>query len=630
MTSHAAAVERQAVADALLRCGPWYCTHDDEAIISHAERQADEIARIRARGGDAAALDAAARRCAAHGIALPDTEGERGQIARLACPLWWRRQIRRLNARRLEQQQRVLGRVHDRAGIYVSDEGYRARRRQVARNARLLEAVAAVNELGQEYTLAELAEVGLANPNNRRAELMLRIADTEAEAIRLGHVGLFVTLTCPSRFHAVWRGTARQNPKWEGAERPDPRQAQAHLQNLWARARAKLGREGIGIYGIRVVEPHHDGCPHWHLLMWCEPDNAPAVTAILRAYALEDSPEEVARRPGDTDAKAAAREQVRFKPVTIDTARGSAAGYVAKYISKNINGEQFERGAVDGDHLDAYGHDLTSSAPRIEAWASTWGIRQFQFFGLPSVTVWRQARRIRDAADLLQWMEERDPDAAAVAVLGRIWKAADSGDWAGYLREMGGPMTKRADQPARPWRILRHTGRGDGELQTGAYGEPVESPLGIVVHGVECLTQRHRWETRRRAPGDSREGLTFAAAGGAWTRVNNCTPAPPGPRAATFTGRVFGPKSSPLSEWEWHVTESYRRMKPPIPRPEVERIQRQAALDAAAYYRAADLHRLEREDAARHRELIDEGEAAVVRMLARGEITPTQAREALT
>ncbi|MFP3398796.1 replication endonuclease, partial [Brevibacterium sp. SIMBA_078] len=75
--------------------------------------------------------------------------------------------------------------------------------------------VLAINELDQSYTLAELAELGLANPENRRAELMLRIADTEREAVRLGHVGLFLTITTPSRFHAVHRGTARVNRKWE-------------------------------------------------------------------------------------------------------------------------------------------------------------------------------------------------------------------------------------------------------------------------------------------------------------------------------------------------------------------------------------------------------------------------------
>ena len=140
-------------------------------------------------------------------------------------------------------------------------------KRQV-RNRALLETLEAINQEGQSYTLAELAELGLANPDHRRAELMLRIRGTEAEARRLGHVGMFYTVTTPSRFHPVTKdtktGKVRRNRKYDGST---PRDAQQHLQKLWAKARAKLARDGLAVYGIRVVEPHHDATPHWHLLV---------------------------------------------------------------------------------------------------------------------------------------------------------------------------------------------------------------------------------------------------------------------------------------------------------------------------------------------------------------------------
>ncbi|MBY6221538.1 replication endonuclease [Marinobacter nauticus] len=66
----------------------------------------------------------------------------------------------------------------------------------------------------------------------------------------------------------------------------------------------------------------------------------------------------------------------------------SATGYVAKYISESIDG--YEVGE------DSYGNDAVESAARIRAWASIWGIRQFQFMGSPNVTVYRELRRLRN------------------------------------------------------------------------------------------------------------------------------------------------------------------------------------------------------------------------------------------
>ncbi|MCC4290461.1 replication endonuclease [Vreelandella aquamarina] len=480
----------------------------------------------------AAAIEFGRTKCKLHGIAPPsDKLASKTQLARLSCSLWWRRKLRRQCGRAVEQVMREAHRVHKQAGIYCSDFTVERRRSQKFRNNALLETMEAINQEGQAFTLAELAEKGLANPDHRRAELMLRISDTEAEARRLGHTGMFYTITTPSRFHPVIQKNSRRNRKYDGST---PREAQQYLQGLWAKVRAKLARDDIGVYGIRVVEPHHDGTPHWHLLLWMKPEDESAITQTLGEYAEAESPEELYDHRGE-------KTTARFDAKRIDYKKGTAAGYVAKYISKNINGEQFME-------MDKYGHEMKTSAPRIEAWASVWGIRQFQFIGLPSVTVWREVRRLTEKQDqmLKDWEAATRPHPCAAQRFAQIRKAANAGQWDQFLRLMGGPMTKRKDQPVRPWvetkmntgpnveQFSRATGEyygAEAVVAKGRYGEEQKVTFGLVATGragfsSEYMTRVYKWEVR---PKGSRSGVGFQAEGEAespWTRVTNCTQGP--------------------------------------------------------------------------------------------------------
>ena len=82
--------------------------------------------------------------------------------------------------------------------------------------------------------------------------------------------------------------------------------------------------------------------------------------------------------------------RVDFK--AIDWRRGTAAGYIAKYIAKNVDGKNAFGDSVGLDY-EADGHNVVETAERVDAWASLHGIRQFQQIGGPSVTVWRELRR---------------------------------------------------------------------------------------------------------------------------------------------------------------------------------------------------------------------------------------------
>jgi len=452
------------------------------------------------------------RICLGQNIAPPHKKKDRQAIARMTCEYWWRRQLRRHQGRRVEAAAIHLGLVHKHGQLYVSDERLRARTQQHERNAAAMEATLARNELGQEFTLAELAEKSTANKGIRRGELMTRIAGFERVAVECGHVGLFVTLTCPSRFHrfhTVNQGqVVKPNPKYD--INATPLEGQRYLARVWSRIRAHLGRNGIRLYGFRIAEPQHDGTPHWHMLLFCEVDAMPMVRESMTRYALQDTPDE----PGAL--------QHRCDIKTIDPEKGTAAGYIAKYVSKNIDGHGV------GD--DFNGKPATETAKRVEAWAATWGIRQFQQIGGPPVGVWRELRRVK-ALPADTPVHVRQAHAAASKVLATDEQEGKPAAWDKYCQAQGGVFC------GRDYRIRLTLEEREGQ---GRYGEE-RTPVPVGVETIEgarpwgVASDRHTWEivrayTEPGAPSQVRIEAGEAAPApvlhgpqAPWTCVNNCT-----------------------------------------------------------------------------------------------------------
>lgn len=300
----------------------------------------------------------------------------------------------------------------------------------------------------------------LAFKSHRRAELITRISGFERIARHLGHAGEFITITCPSRFHR-WRTVNHgqvsiENPHYDPQE--TPARAQKYLAKLWAHIRASLMRQGVAVYGFRIAEPQHDGTPHWHLLLFCAPEHVQALRDTIRHHALKDSPDEAG----------AAQHRCDFK--AIDWNKGSAAGYIAKYVAKNIDGHQVGN--------DLHGKPAMETAQRVEAWASTWGIRQFQQIGGAPVGVWRELRRIEhlptDAPPHLRQAHE------AVNKMARI-EGHESAcvAWDRYCMAQGGPTCGRG--AAISLTMVRPE-------KLGRYGdEATPRPVGVETTSLESL-----------------------------------------------------------------------------------------------------------------------------------------------
>ena len=419
------------------------------------------------------------------GIRAPGCDVLHGPaISRMTDELWWRRALRVSQARNLENEAIRLGYVHRHGERYASDVTVERRGQQRRRNARNLEQTLAVNlDTGEEYKLAELAEKSVANPSIRRGELMTRISGFEAVAKGIGDVAEFVTLTAPSKYHPKRTGANGKpvdNPKYQGAT---PRDAQKYLVKVWALIRAKLARMAVRVYGFRIAEPHHDACPHWHMILFCCKSEVKALRGVISLYALRE------------DGSEAGAQENRVKFVTIDPRKGSAAGYVAKYVSKNIDGGGYQ---VQGD-LEGGAHDAYVPTPRVEAWASTWGIRQFQQIGGAPVGVWRELRRTNESESM-------------AGVTKAALSAADAGNWARYTEVMGGPTVKRSALPISVAYREKDKPNRYGEMGGVEVCGVNENLFDGVTFSRVYESRRFAWEIRRGA-----------AKLRPWTCVNNCT-----------------------------------------------------------------------------------------------------------
>ncbi|END4757370.1 replication endonuclease, partial [Escherichia coli] len=269
----------------------------------------------------------------------------------------------------------------------------------------------------------------------------------------------------------------------------NPKDAQRYLCRIWSLMRTAFKDNDLQVYGLRVVEPHHDGTPHWHMMLFCNPRQRNQIIEIMRRYALKE----------DGDERGAARNRFQAKHLN----RGGAAGYIAKYISKNIDGY-----ALDGQLDNDTGKPLKDTAAAVTAWASTWRIPQFKTVGLPTMGAYRELRKLPRGVSIADEFDERVEAARA---------AADSGDFALYISAQGGANVPRDCQTVR---VARSPSDDVNE-----YEEEVERVVGIYAPHLGArhihITRTTNWRIVPKVP--VVEPLTLKSGIAApRSPVNNC------------------------------------------------------------------------------------------------------------
>lgn len=336
-------------------------------------------------------------------------------LCKVADEKYWFYSMKTTQKRMVEHIAIACGEVRKQASSYISYKGFIDWHNQIKKNHDYLKAMI-IENVDDPEEQAELFDTFLkssANPALRRNEMMVRLRGIEEWAEENGNEALFLTLTAPSSFHAT-HADGRNNKKWQGNS---PRETQEYLKEVWAQYRALLHKRKIKFYGMRVAEPHHDATPHWHILFYVKAEHKAEATRLFKLKALEL----------DGDELGAKKHRCRVEEC--DKAKGSATAYISKYISKNIDGF-----ALDDEKSDENPNlSLRDNAKRVRAWASMWGIRQFQFFGGASVSVWRELRRLVEGQSDDELIEKA-----------RI--CADHPCFASYLQIQGGALASRKDQ----------------------------------------------------------------------------------------------------------------------------------------------------------------------------------------
>ncbi|HGG6664794.1 TPA: replication endonuclease, partial [Salmonella enterica subsp. diarizonae serovar 61:i:z] len=340
-------------------------------------------------------------------------------------------------------------------------------------------------------TLDEAYKSSVSHKPNRIAELLVRAKGLCEAAKELGCEGWFIVLTTPSRFHSVTtvnnKGKNKitvPNHKWENGGFESIKAGHKWLNDVFERVRKRLDKMNLTPPGLRTVEPHKDGTVHWNFLFYCYPGEGQKIIKVFREEALKDSPDE------------AGAKKRRIKIEKVDYRKGNGFSYVMKYIVKMSGCQNVKGTAGLDDRLSNI--DFNDAVSRVSVWARSSGIRLYQFFGLPSVTAYRQLRTFRTElhpGDVMmrQFTHEQ------VEQLEAIRFACDAGDFKTYIMLNGGFFN--SERFVLPHYFRPQTVSGN---RLNCYGEECNSVVcGISFNGKVILTKYFSCEVRKMTKSDT-------------------------------------------------------------------------------------------------------------------------------
>lgn len=452
---------------------------------------------------------------------------QKSQYERTCTAVFWRRALTMRVSRAREHFFLRLGLIGKEKEKYSSSFSVDAREQQLhAQEKWMRETVLAreKNDNESDDVACVRPEISLSavvkRPEHKFAKLYAFVKGMESLGEKQNLASAMVTITLDPRWHP---NPLQGKNKWNGKS---PREAHKSFCKGWQAIMRDLEREGIKLSGLRVVEPHRDACPHYHIwLLYRTEHEKKILLAIMRYFPLGlkvrtpgagelSDKDEIYENRSDVAGGASRlwrgtkdKFQVEFSRIVrkLD-ANGerrpcSSASYVMKYLMKTLPANvsktptRSKDGANDGKSSD--GVDIS----RVDAFRSVWGINQGQLFGVAKcLTIWDELRRIQHPPEHPRmkdlWKKARGGDA-----IGRIEKCSEQkGDAHAFLAALGGlDAARNGKQNSKRLVVGRLV-----EEALNRYGDVIKRTTGIrllekerkKVKEVDSIgrSTRYRWK----------------------------------------------------------------------------------------------------------------------------------------
>lgn len=442
------------------------------------------------------------------GGAIPGATTE-SQLTRLGDARFWRRAIRTTLMREREHFFLRLKLVGTSSERYVSDAQVLTRLAQLRRQKQWMEETVLVPrylstaEGFKPLTLAAVA----GDPRKRFAKLYTFVKAMESLAQDAELVSALVTLTALPEWHP---NPSHGESSWNGES---PRAAHRHIAEDWNSVQSELYKQGVGISGLRVVEPHQDGCPHWHVWLIYRPEvERDILAALMRQFPGKlklRSPSRKGQPPHakdviyDTRADVLAghsrplhtpKEGAQVEVSRIDPSISSGASYAMKYLLKTVDGGEPLAKEVDlfGERVATTGTEDDKKAAaekrrqhqqaveRVDGWRALWGMNSAMLFGVARcLSAWDELRRLTTPPQERRlhqlWVLARGSDKPGHVAAG----SEQRGDAKAFLQALGGITAARdpRDKSLLPkLRLGRLTVEGEN-----AYGDAIQRTKGLQL-----------------------------------------------------------------------------------------------------------------------------------------------------